>query len=140
VITQSVSIPPPRAFPFRYVVQTFLETEALSHPPHLYNIRSPQLWHGDVLYRPLMVSGPSIVGQFKRLILRKRSQTPRASRCSTDNRTARFTDTMPRQILKIGSLLKKPKSDNREVQQFRAKVAADRKQLKALLEQRIQQA
>jgi hypothetical protein len=47
---------------------------------------------------------------------------------------------MPRQILKIGSLLKKPKSDNREVQQFRAKVAADRKQLKALLEQRIQQA
>jgi hypothetical protein len=36
----------------------------------------------------------------------------------------------------IGSLLEKPKTDDKDVHQFRGKVAADRKRLTALLEQR----
>jgi hypothetical protein len=40
----------------------------------------------------------------------------------------------------IGSLLEKPKTDDKDVQQFRDKVTADRKRLTALLEQRKREA
>jgi hypothetical protein len=54
--------------------------------------------------------------------------------------TLRYSaNTILRQILKIGSLLKKPKSDDKDVQQFRARVATDRKQSKTLIDQRIQE-
>jgi hypothetical protein len=45
-----------------------------------------------------------------------------------------------RQVLALGSLLKEPKTDNKEVQHFRGRVVADRQRLKALLNQRAQEA
>jgi hypothetical protein len=51
-----------------------------------------------------------------------------------------FADTPFRQILKIGSLLKKPKTADKDVQQFRETVATDRKQSKTFLDQRTQEA
>jgi hypothetical protein len=43
-------------------------------------------------------------------------------------------------MLAISHLLKKPKSDDKEVQQFCVTIAADQKKLKALLAQRTLQA
>ena len=43
-------------------------------------------------------------------------------------------------MLAIGSLLKQPKVDEKDMQQFRAKVGADRKRLTVLLDERKRQA
>ncbi|KAJ4371540.1 hypothetical protein N0V83_004759 [Neocucurbitaria cava] len=56
---------------------------------------------------------------------------------SSDDNPAR---TESQQMLALRPLLKKPQGNDREVNRFRAKVAADQKQLKALLEQRVHQA
>jgi hypothetical protein len=40
----------------------------------------------------------------------------------------------------MGPLFQEPKTDDKEVQQFRAKVDADRERLKSHMEQRIRQA
>jgi hypothetical protein len=100
----------------------------------LHNTSSTQKWHGDVLHHPPRVS------QSNRLILERKSRTLRASECCINHHTERFANIALIQILKLGSLLKEPKTDDSEVQQFRAKVATDRKQLKALLDQRMQHA
>jgi hypothetical protein len=42
-------------------------------------------------------------------------------------------------MLAVGSLFKKPKPDDKEVQQFGTKVAAEQKRLKAQLDQRRHQ-
>jgi hypothetical protein len=55
-------------------------------------------------------------------------------------RRKHFTNTIRRQILAIGSLLKKPKTDDKDMQQFKAKVADDRKQLANLLDRRKREA
>ncbi|KAH4175645.1 hypothetical protein HBH70_049390 [Parastagonospora nodorum] len=49
-------------------------------------------------------------------------------------------NTESQKILALASLLKKPKTDDKDLQQFRAKVAADRERLKAHLDQRVHQA
>ncbi|KAF2830761.1 hypothetical protein CC86DRAFT_316313 [Ophiobolus disseminans] len=56
---------------------------------------------------------------------------------ASDEETA---NTESQQMLAIGLLLKKPKTDDKDMQQFHAKVGADRKRLTALLDQRKQQA
>ncbi|KAF2036744.1 hypothetical protein EK21DRAFT_51354 [Setomelanomma holmii] len=49
-------------------------------------------------------------------------------------------NTESQQILAVGSLLKKPKHDDKEMQQFRTTVATERKRMKQLLDQRVRQA
>jgi len=55
-------------------------------------------------------------------------------------RNKRSTNRISRQILAIGSLLKKPRTDDKDMQQFKAKVAEDRKRLADLLDQRKREA
>lgn len=43
-------------------------------------------------------------------------------------------------MLALAHLLKNPKSEDKEVQQLRAKVASDQKSMNALLGERLQQA
>jgi hypothetical protein len=43
-------------------------------------------------------------------------------------------------MLDLASLLKKPKTDDKGVQQFRARITADRQRLKAQLDQRMREA
>ena len=45
-----------------------------------------------------------------------------------------------RRVLALSSLLQTPKTNHKELQDFKARVAHDQKQLKALLEQRMWQA
>jgi hypothetical protein len=51
-------------------------------------------------------------------------------------RTAYTTDTSFRNILAMRPLFQEPKTDEKEVEQFRAKVDADRERLKAHLDRR----
>ncbi|KAH7068704.1 hypothetical protein FB567DRAFT_573905 [Paraphoma chrysanthemicola] len=48
--------------------------------------------------------------------------------------------TEGQQMLAVGSLLRRPKSDDKEVQQFRTEVAAERERIKAQLDLRVCQA
>lgn len=50
-----------------------------------------------------------------------------------------ITDTTFRQMLALRPLLKKPKTDENEIQQFNEKVVDDQNDLKALLEHRMRQ-
>jgi predicted amino acid-binding ACT domain protein len=52
----------------------------------------------------------------------------------------RITNVAVRDMLAMGALLETPSNDTEEVQQFRTKVTADRKKLRALLQQQLQQA
>lgn len=52
----------------------------------------------------------------------------------------RITNAAFRDMLAMGSLLETPSNDDEELQQFRTKVTAGRKKLRALLQQQSQQA
>jgi hypothetical protein len=78
---------------------------------------------------------------------RRRDQSPARSDENTESqkvphsgRNSTHANTLRRQMLALPSLLKKPKHEDKEVQQFSKKVTSDRKELKALLDQRMQQA
>jgi hypothetical protein len=43
-------------------------------------------------------------------------------------------------MLALATILKKPKNDDKGVEQFRARITADRQRLKAQLEQRMREA
>jgi hypothetical protein len=42
-------------------------------------------------------------------------------------------------MLALGELIKRPQGEKEEMKQFRAQVARDQKEMKALLQQRLQQ-
>lgn len=51
-----------------------------------------------------------------------------------------MAEPVRRQVLALPSNFKKPKSDDKEIQQFREKVKSDQQELRQLLQQKIQDA
>ncbi|KAF1944767.1 hypothetical protein EJ02DRAFT_370778 [Clathrospora elynae] len=76
---------------------------------------------------------------------RRRAQSPAYSAARRVHATdagseEEATKTESQQVLAVGQILKKPKIDDNELQQFRATVTADQKKLKGVLAQRALQA